>query len=245
MAIPKLLATTATNENFGGVTYHIEGELVPALHIELNAVPVYFEHHILLWKDPRVEIELKPMKGALKRMLAGMPIFMTAARGPGRIAFSRDGAGHVFALHMSPGETLDVREHQFLAATNGVEYSFSRVKGVANMMLGGTGFFIDTFTCGDAEGILWLHGYGNVFDLTLPSGEQIDIEPGGWIGNRFPKTFHGLFRQRGPDCLQSFHWPGPDCFAIHVHAIGDGGWSVKQIKNEHRSARDYFSFSTC
>jgi uncharacterized protein (AIM24 family) len=117
MTVPKLLATTAANENFGGVTYHIEGELVPVLHLELGATPVYFEHHILLWKDPRVAVELKPMKGALKRMLAGMPVFITSARGPGRIAFSRDGAGHVFGLHLRPGESLDVREHQFLAAT--------------------------------------------------------------------------------------------------------------------------------
>jgi uncharacterized protein (AIM24 family) len=32
-----------------------------------------------------------------------------------------------------------------------------------------------------AEGILWLHGYGNAFETTLKQGEQIDIEPGGWI----------------------------------------------------------------
>ena len=181
MAVPKILATAAQNETFGGVTYHIEGELVPVLHLELSTMPVYFEHHILLWKDPRVEIELRPMKGALKRMLAGMPIFMTAARGPGRIAFSRDGVGHVFGIHLRPREALDVREHQFLAATDGVEFTFTRVRGAANMLLGGTGFFIDTFTCGPQEGILWLHGYGNVFDLTLGPGEQIDIEPGGWI----------------------------------------------------------------
>ena len=31
------------------------------------------------------------------------------------------------------------------------------------------------------EGILWLHGYGNVFQVTLAAGESIDIEPGGWI----------------------------------------------------------------
>jgi uncharacterized protein (AIM24 family) len=226
MSVPKLLATSASNENFGGVTYHIEGELVPALHIELSSTPVYFEHHILLWKDPRVEIELKPMKGALKRMLAGMPVFMTAARGPGRIAFSRDGSGHVFALHLSPGESLDVREHQFLAATDGVEYSFSRVKGAANMLLGGTGFFIDTFTCGGAEGILWLHGYGNVFDLTLGPGEQIDIEPGGWIYKDrtvrmetiFQRLSTGFFASAGQIVFNRFTGPGRVALqSMYVH----------------------------
>ncbi len=181
MAVPIQLPTSVLNETFGGVTYHIEGELVPVLHLELNSVGVYFEHHILLWKDPRVQIELHPIKGGLKRMLAGMPFLLTGARGPGRIAFSRDGVGHVFGIHLERGTGVDVREHQWLAATNHVEYSFKRVRGAANMLLGGTGFFIDSFSCSGPEGILWLHGYGNVFEVNLEAGEEIDIEPGGWI----------------------------------------------------------------
>jgi uncharacterized protein (AIM24 family) len=174
------MPTAATDESFGGVTYHIEGELVPVLHVELGE-PVYFEHHVMLWKDPAVSITLKPLKGAFKRMLSGMPVFMTQTSGQGRIAFSRDGAGHVFALHLRQGEAVDVREHQFLAATAHVDYSFTRVKGAANVLLGGTGFFIDTFRGQTGDGILWLHGYGNVFEITLGPGEQIDIEPGAWI----------------------------------------------------------------
>ena len=46
---------------------------------------------------------------------------------------------------MKPGQEIDVREHQFLAATSNLEYSYIRVKGFANMMFGGTGFFIDKF----------------------------------------------------------------------------------------------------
>ncbi|MEI6501361.1 MAG: AIM24 family protein [Armatimonadota bacterium] len=181
MAVPVLLATAANNESYGGVTYHIEGELVPVLHIELSAVQVYFEHHILLWKDPQVGIGLHPLKGAFKRMLAGMPIVMTETQGQGRIAFSRDGAGHVFAIHLAQGQAVDVREHQFMAATTEIDYTFTRVKGAANIFLGGQGFFMDTFSCRGQQGILWLHGYGNVFEVTLAPGEQIDIEPGGWI----------------------------------------------------------------
>jgi len=144
MAVPILLPTNATDEAFAGVTYHIQGELVPALHIELGAVPVYFEHHILLWKDPAVQIGIKSLAGAFKRILSGMPVFMTEARGPGRIAFSRDGAGHVFGLHLRRGEGIEMREHQFLAATGNVEYTFNRVKGISNMLMGGTGFLSTT-----------------------------------------------------------------------------------------------------
>ena len=177
---PAILPTSRTDESFGGVTYHLEGELVPVLTVELSNTPIYFEHHILLWKHPQIEIGIKPMKGMLKRMMAGIQIFVTEARGTGQIAFSRDGAGHIVPIHLEPGMGLHVREHQFLAATESIDYSFERVKGVSNMLFGGTGFFIDHFKA-QSEGILWLHGYGNVFEKVLEAGESIDVEPGGWL----------------------------------------------------------------
>ena len=179
---PALLPTSASGERFAGYTYHLDGELVPVLTVDLEAGQfVYFEHHIMLWKQPEVQISLMRMKGALKRMMAGMQIFVTSATGPGQIAFSRDGAGHIFGLHLAPGQVVEVREHQFLAATQSIEYTFQRVRGVASMLFGGSGFFIDRFHTLDAPGILWLHGYGNVFERTLAPGESIDIEPGGWL----------------------------------------------------------------
>jgi uncharacterized protein (AIM24 family) len=179
---PYLLPTIAENESFAGVVYHLDGELVPVLTVELPAgAGVYFEHHVLLWKHPTVSIGLRTMKGALKRMMAGMQVFVTEATGPGQIAFSRDGAGHIVPLHIEAGQELHVREHQFLAATSSIDYTFERVRGVANILFGGTGFFIDKFHGHAGEGILWLHGYGNVFEKVLAEGESIDVEPGGWL----------------------------------------------------------------
>jgi uncharacterized protein (AIM24 family) len=179
---PVLKPTAAHDETFADYTYHIEGELVPALTVELaGGRTVYFEHHILLWKHPSVVIGLKTMKGALKRAIAGMQVFVTEASGSGQIAFSRDGAGHIFALHLKQGEEVHVREHQFLAATQNIDYTFERVKGFSNMLMGGTGFFIDKFHGHQGDGILWLHGYGNVFEKVLAPGEVIEVEPGGWL----------------------------------------------------------------
>ena len=216
MPVPVLLPTSALNESCGGVTYHIEGELVPSLHVELAATPIYFEHFILLWKEPNVNIGIKAMAGGFKRVLAGMPIFMTEARGPGHIAFSRDGAGHVFAKHLKQGEAIDVREHQFLAATDQIEYTFTRVKGISNILLGGTGFFIDKFHCTRGEGVLWMHGYGNVFEVVLGAGQSIDIEPGGWIykdttvnmETQFQRFSTGLFASAGQIVWNRFTGPG-------------------------------------
>jgi uncharacterized protein (AIM24 family) len=182
MSPPRLLPMAMESETFAGVSYRIDGELVPVLTVEVsNDQPVFFEHHILLWKHPTVDIRLRPMKGALKRMVAGMQVFVTEAAGSGQIAFSRDGAGHIFALHLARGQEMHVREHQFLAATRHTDYTFERVKGLGTMLFGGTGFFVDRFTARDGDAILWLHGYGNVFEKVLEPGEVIDVEPGGWL----------------------------------------------------------------
>jgi len=182
MERPVLLSTNTNSETFAGFTYYLDGELVPVLTVDLRqGQTIYFEHHILLWKHPGIAVRVRPIKGAMKRMIAGMQIFVTEASGPGQIAFSRDGVGHVFGMHLQKGQELHVREHQFLAATGNVDYTFERMKGITNMLFGGTGFFIDKFKSIDADGILWLHGYGNVFEKVLASGEQIDIEPGGWL----------------------------------------------------------------
>ena len=179
---PSLLPTQVPEGQAAGVRYRIEGELVPVLHLALDGqMPVYFEHHIVLWKSPGLEIGIRAMKGTFKRVVAGMQIFMTEARGPGEIAFSRDGAGHIVPLHLPQGQGIVVREHQLLAATANVEFSFQRLKGIGNMLFGGSGFFVDTFTAAQGEGVVWLHGYGNVFEKLLAAGEEIDIEPGGWI----------------------------------------------------------------
>ena len=80
-SLPELMPTQVSDETFGGVTYHIAGELVPVLSVDVTQMPVYFEHHILLWKNSTITIGLKSLKGALKRMMAGMQIFVTEASG--------------------------------------------------------------------------------------------------------------------------------------------------------------------
>jgi len=180
---PQKISSSTGHVTFAGVSYSIEGEVVPVLTVDLNqsGIGVYFEHHIFLWKHPSVNINLHKMKNAFKRMMAGLPIFMTEATGSGSVGFSRDGAGQIMAVHLKQGSSIIVREHQFVAATTNVDYSFTRVKGFASLLFGGSGFFMDTFSANHGDGIVWLHGYGNVFQKTLVNGEAIDVEPGGWL----------------------------------------------------------------
>jgi uncharacterized protein (AIM24 family) len=181
-AAPQILPTQISEGTAPGLTYRLEGELVPVLHMSLDGqVPIYFEHHVLLWKYPNMQIGMHPLKKGLKRrVFGGMPLLMLEAQSAGELAFSRDAPGHIVALHLQAGEGIVVREHQFLAATGGVEYDYSRIKGFANMLYGG-GFWVDHFLAAGHEGVVWIHGYGNVFEKQLEAGETIDIEPGGWI----------------------------------------------------------------
>jgi uncharacterized protein (AIM24 family) len=168
-----------SSRSLGSLSVSTSGELVPVTEVSLGQNDtIFFEHHIFLWKDPGVSITAKAMKGVGRRMLAGLPVFVTEAHGPGKIAFSRDAPGQIVFLDLKPGNAIHVREHQFLFCTSNVSYSYYRVKGVSNLLYGGTGMFIDTF---EGSGLLALHGYGNVLTKNLASGETVDVEPGGFL----------------------------------------------------------------
>jgi uncharacterized protein (AIM24 family) len=166
----------------GDSTVRIEGELVPVVDVELGPrTSIYFEHHILLWKQPNVRLGFMGIKNAGKRFFAGLQIFISTAQGPGNIAMSREAPGQIVALKMRPGQVVDVREHQFLLATQAVNYDFYWQQGLANIFFSRSGLFIDRFTAMQEDGLLLLHGYGNVFEKQLGPGEQLDVEPGAWL----------------------------------------------------------------
>jgi uncharacterized protein (AIM24 family) len=164
------------------LTIKIEGELVPVVDVELGPrQTVYFEHHIVLWKQPNMTLGFMGLQNAAKRFFAGLQIFISTAQGPGNIAFSREAPGQIVALRLQPGQAVDVREHQFLLATGNVDYNFYWQQGLANVLFARTGLFIDRFTARGSEGLVLLHGYGNVFEKNLAPGEVLDVEPGGWL----------------------------------------------------------------
>src|SRR5580658_9984811 len=104
---------------FGSSTCQIEGTYVPVADFKLAAGDgVYFAHHLLLWKDEQVQVTAMSLAKAWKRLFAGMPLVMTQAHGPGRIAFSKDQAGELIAIPLSPGQSVHVREHIFMVATH-------------------------------------------------------------------------------------------------------------------------------
>ncbi|HMA37816.1 MAG TPA: AIM24 family protein [Chloroflexia bacterium] len=187
-----------TEIHFGESTCQVEGEIVPVAEMRLAAGDgVYFEHHTLLWLDHQVNLTALPLTGMFKRLMAGMPVIVTVAQGPGRLAFSRDDTGELVVLPLHPGMVLDVREHAFLVASHHIQYSYSRVNGLVSFGGGGTGMYVDRFMTGGETGLLILHGYGNIFERTLAPGEPLLLEPGAFLYKDASVQLNGHFRQIG------------------------------------------------
>jgi uncharacterized protein (AIM24 family) len=171
-----------TEFRFSASTCQVEGELVPVAEINLAQQDgVYFEHHVMLWKDQAVPLSNLKTAGGMKRSLGGMPHIVTVANGPGRVAFSHNAPGELVVLPLHPGMELDVREHAFLLASHSIQYSFVRIKGLANVLHGGSGMFMDRFVTAQYPGLLMLHGNGDVLERMLRPGEKILVEPGGFL----------------------------------------------------------------
>ena len=186
-----------TEFRFSSSTCQVEGELVPVAEINLaEGDSVFFEHHVLLWKDEGTPLSALPTAGSMKRLLGGMPMVISVAHGPGRVAFSRDASGEVVVLPLHPSMELDVREHAFLVASHSISYSFERIKGMTNV-LHGEGMYLDRFVTSGEQGILLLHGYGNVFERTLGAGEKILVEPGGFLYKDSSVTMNVEFQKLG------------------------------------------------
>jgi len=170
---------------FGNSYCQIEGAYVPVA--DMNLAPedsVYFSHHVLLWMEPQVHVSAMSMKGAWKRLMAGLPIIMTQAQGPGHIAFSQDKPGEMIALPLQPGQSVDVREHIFLVATGQVAYDwfntgiwFSTKNGDETETHYPMGMFMDRFSSPTTPGLLLLHAGGNVFVRDLLPGHSILVKP--------------------------------------------------------------------
>lgn len=190
----------------GNITCQIAGQVVPVTEFTLaDGDAIFFEQHTLLWKERTVALAGKNLKSAGQRTIAGMPHAVIEARGPGRIAVTRDASGEVVVLPLHPGVETDVRGHAFLAASQNVGYSFIRIEKLASMLHGGPGMYLDRFVTGDTQGLLLLHGYGNVFQRRLGVGEKILVEPGGFLYKDAPVTISPVPVQAGSG-LRHAHW---------------------------------------
>ncbi len=174
---------------FSRSTCQIIGKYVPVAEMDLHEDDwVYFSHHVLLHTEPRVRLDSMRMAGGWNRKLAGMPLIMMTARGPGHIAFSADLPGETLAVPLQHNQAVDVVEHRFLVATGNVTYQWEN-SGVWFTTQNGDdqethyplGRTMDRFWAQGGPGLMLLHAPGNTFIRDLAPGERVLIQPGGLI----------------------------------------------------------------
>jgi uncharacterized protein (AIM24 family) len=200
---------------FSRSTCQISGAYVPVAEMDLHDDDwVYFSHHNLLHTDPGVRLDSLPMKGAWKRMRAGLPLIMMRAQGPGHIAFSADEPGETIAVPLQAGWAIDVVEHRFLVATGNVAYGwensniwFTTKSGDEEEWHYPVGQTIDRFSATGGPGLLLLHGPGNTFVRDLRQGERILVQPGGLIYKDVSVSMYLHFEYpRGQYWFSSARW---------------------------------------
>jgi uncharacterized protein (AIM24 family) len=171
--------------HFSRSTCQISGKYVPVADFGLDENDwVFFSHHVLLYMNPSVRMEALPMAGGWNRMLAGMPLVMMRAAGPGHIAFSHDDPGETVAVPLPANQGIDVAEHRFLVATGNVTYEWHQSNVWYNTQNGDDrethypmGMMLDRFTAQGGPGLLLLHSPGNVFIRDLQAGQSILVQP--------------------------------------------------------------------
>ena len=171
-----------TQFHWSASSCQLDAGVVPVVEMTLApADSVFFEHHTMLWKDETVPMSVMNTPGGAKRLLSGMPFVLSVARGPGRVAFSRDAPGELVVLPIDAPAEIDVREHALVLATTTLSYSFEKLPGLRAMLLASTGMYLDRYVAQAGPGLLVLHGYGNVFERTLREGEAIQVDPGAYL----------------------------------------------------------------
>ena len=170
---------------FGQSHLQVTGLRVPIAEFTLAPQDwIYFSHHVMLWTEPQTRLNNMSLKGGWKRMMAGMPLLMMQATGPGHIALSDNHAGEVVALPLQHGQSMWVREHRFLCATGNITYDWQQNHIWYTTGTGDDkewhypmGQYGDTFTAAGGPGLLMLHSPGNTFIRDLQHGESLLVQP--------------------------------------------------------------------
>jgi uncharacterized protein (AIM24 family) len=170
---------------FGRSRLQIEGTTAPVADFGLaENESIYFSHHVLLWADESVRLVNSSLAGGWTRVLAGLPLIMLEAWGPGHVALSENGAGDVIALPLQQGQQIWTREHRFLAASSSLRYAwqqsqvwFQTGRGDDTELHYPLGRFEDVFVAEQAPGLLLLHAPSDTFIRDLAPGQSILVQP--------------------------------------------------------------------
>ncbi|HJQ37938.1 MAG TPA: TIGR00266 family protein [Thermoanaerobaculia bacterium] len=182
--------------------YKITGDVMQALQITLKpGEELYAEAGSMLYMSSGIELQAKMqggvMKGLMRKFLAGESMFMSAFRcnaGDGRMALANPIAGKIFPLELR-GNTILAERNAFLCAIGNVDLSIAFTKRFGAGLFGGEGFILQKIS---GQGLVFLHGGGNMIEFDLAPGEQLRVDTGCIVSMaesvRYDIQFVGGFR---------------------------------------------------
>ena len=182
MNLPERIPTNIHDESFAGVTYHIRGELVPELQVDLgpSSSDVRASRPALEGDGRRYRAEEAAGRGQAQDRRPGLlhhaHVRRRADRVLARLARPMHPAapepGRGAARPRAPVHRGDRQPRLHLRADQGrAEHAARRARA--------SSWTSSAPPTGDA--LVWLHGHGNVFLVNLDAGEQIDVEAGAWL----------------------------------------------------------------
>lgn len=155
------------------------GGIVPVLEIVLTGSDsAVVEAGALLWKQAECRVRARRVQGGMRRAAAQMPHVLVEMLAPGSFGISRDDAGEMVVLPMAAGDCIHARERSFLAVTGDISYDYVHVSGLKTLSAGGRGFYFEQFSA-TGDGVLVVHGCGDVLERRLQPGEEVLVEMGG------------------------------------------------------------------
>jgi len=235
-----------TRLHFGRSSCQISGSFAPVAEMTLDqSDSISFIHHGLLHADPGVQLDQRRMPNGWQRSLAGLPVYVMTAHGPGHIAISANEPGAIIAVPLPPGHSVDVTEHRLLAVTGNVSYGWIKAglwfdtkynsQLVTHYPLGGA--YLDRFTAEETPGLLFLHTPGSTFVRDLADGETILIKPEAlvWKDHSVTASLHTEKSNGGSGYYMWIKLSGPGRIVIKS-IFGFAGWEGNIVRSSPRTS---------
>jgi uncharacterized protein (AIM24 family) len=239
-----------TRLHFSHSSCQISGAYVPVAELALDAADsVYFTHHALLHAEPSVDLDLMRMPSGWQRSLAGLPVYIMTARGPGHLAIRAGEPGETIAVPLLPGRSIDVAEHRFLGATGNVTYQWrpadvwyktkhQNEAAVMHYPVGGA--YFDRFESTQTPGLLLLHAPGSTFIRDLADGETVYVKPQAlvWKDQSAQASLHSERMRDGQGFFMWVKLRGPGRVMIKS-IFGFAGWRGTIVDSTPRTTHTW------
>lgn len=159
--------------------YELTGSTMQALTIKLEpGETVFTESGAMAWMTDSIDMESNfrgGLFGTIGRMFTGESLALitfTAERKPGEVTFAPHVPGKVIDLMITPGTSLIVQKHSFIAAQEGVELKAHFNRRLFGSLFGGEGFILQKVT---GSGMAFFEIDGEVVVKDLAPGEVIKV----------------------------------------------------------------------